>query len=124
MENDKLNSLLDKLIERTKTGAVIWTSTSGENQYKAEFKTSAVTVEKFNSIVKHPSSTVPIQRPTYTITVLNDKGTIIEKQKYIDHGNFRSGDEVISKIKQLYDTAYNKHHKIDETLDDLLNELD
>jgi hypothetical protein len=113
MKTEIFQKLVDKLLSKTMSGELLWDKTSGENEFKAEFSTSAVTLDKFK-----PAESKLFH---YDLIVYNDRGDSIDRIVY--NPNIQIGRDT-SDIAKLYKVVHNEYFKIDKTFDDLFKELD
>lgn len=114
MNNDILKKLIEKLMKRTASGELVWSKTSGQNEFKVMFSSSAITVDKYRSKDDEPYN--------YDLIVYNDQGDPIDRVVYdTDPLAFNLPDTKL--IIDLYDVAVKGYYKVDKTYDDLFKEL-
>lgn len=112
---DKLtfDKLVSGLIKKTQSNEIEWKKTSGEDEYKVQLSTSAVTVDKFM-----PSQS---NYHIYDLVVYNSNGEAISRV-YYDRNEPSEFDT--EKLTKLHNLVTNNYYKIDKTFDDILKELE
>jgi hypothetical protein len=99
-----LIKLAQQLKDKTEQGEATWSTTSLDEQFALKLSTGSVLVDFFKGSSE------------YSIAVVSKTGVKVRE------GRVSKGDLAFSVLKELYDTAYRKHHRIDETFDAVIRE--
>lgn len=121
MIKEKYDALVDKLIKATESGKVVWEKTSSKTEYQTKIGDNAVSVGFFDPndlanivIVAQNFSNYKIH---YYLNIYNTKGV------QVDNEERGVNDEGYSELENLYHAARRKYLRVDETLDEILNNL-
>lgn len=121
MIKEKYETLIKKLIEATDNGDVEWEHTSAKDEYQAKIGENAVSIGFYdpddlaNSLIVYPNGVRP--QLHYYLSIMNSKGIEVDSEER------EANDPGFEKLKTLYHEARRKFLKVDETLDDILNNL-
>lgn len=121
MIKEKYEVLIKKLVEATDNGDVEWEHTSAKDEYQAKIGENAVSIGFYdpddlaNTFIVNPNGTRP--KLHYYLSIMNSKGIEVDSEER------EPNDSGFEKLKTLYHEARRKYLKVDETLDDILNNL-
>ncbi|WP_288447308.1 hypothetical protein [uncultured Chryseobacterium sp.] len=105
----KIKILIQMLRDKTANKDAIWSRTSGENEFKIEINKATITTDCwYQDDIWY-----------FDVIILNENGDTIERVVAND-GNL---DENYMILSEFYDVVKNNYFKIDETIDDILFEL-
>ncbi|MCD8423635.1 hypothetical protein [Tenacibaculum finnmarkense] len=111
MIDAKYKKIIDILIEKSKSKDAIWHKTSRENEFKINLKSSTITVDSwyndkdgFNYI---------------DFLLRNQRGDKIGRLVYTDDAE----NEEYEHLSILHNYARESYYKVDETIDDIFDEL-
>jgi len=105
----RIKNLIQLLQNKTENKEAIWSRTSGDNEFKIEINNSTITTDMWAD-----SDTI-----YYDFAILNENGDVVERISVND--NFRFEEYQI--LSRLYDIVKNTYFKVDETIDNILLEL-
>ena len=105
MENQKIDLIIEKLIEQTKSGKLQWKKTSNTYTYLLALKDSSI------SLTNNPFGY------GFICDFRNSNGEVVESISVIPT------EPSYGKIKELFDNINRKHLKTDETIDSILEQL-
>ncbi|MGI8788950.1 MAG: hypothetical protein ACR2HG_14505 [Pyrinomonadaceae bacterium] len=112
MDKEKLNLLLDRLLEKTKAGELEWQTTISKSTFLVALKDTAISVTK-------------ISDDRYNFDFRNDMGdtvdsVIISETDLSDNPFVESG---WGKARQIFALAHNQALKPEQTVDRILEQL-
>ena len=119
MEREKYSELILKLTLATMSGTVAWEKTSSENGFQVKIGKNCVMISccdstKITSLVGGEDWEIQMG----VLSIINSKGEIIDCYR-------RRKDEVgFESLKKLFVTIRRIINKVDETVDEMLKELD
>ncbi|MEC7770837.1 MAG: hypothetical protein VX798_06615 [Bacteroidota bacterium] len=108
--DNKIKGLIEKLISKTKSGKAHWGKTSSENEYKLAFKNAMITSDTWFD------NTTGMQVADFIIR--NNRGDTI--QQFV----FHESEDGFELLKNLNASIVESYFKVDETINDIFNELD
>ena len=121
MIKEKYDVLVDKLTKATESGKVVWEKTSSKTEYQTRIVDNAVSVGFFDPndmvtmLLNSPS--LSKKKIHYYLNLYNNKGV------QVDNEEREENDEGYSELKKLYLAARRKYLRVDETLNEILNDL-
>ncbi len=114
MISEKIENLLERLLERSRAGSVKWERTAEEGSFRAAFPKYSVSIESYEA---------EGSKATYQFELFNESGDLIESatdyfldKPYYDHRNR-------DLLEELFVLARRKALGVDEAIDDILQEL-
>lgn len=108
MVPEKYKLIIEKLIDKTDKKGVIWTKTSGGNEFKLIFDKSSITIDQYGG------------DPGWAdFIIYNEKGQQIDRIAL----NQEDGESYDLLIR-LHESAKRCYYKVDETLDNIFSELE
>lgn len=113
MISEKLTLLIDKLKENTQSGILTWDRTSSDTEFYCSFKKGKITVSFWDTDEYGDASL-----KTTVLTIYNDDGNVIE------HLSITNDNDMYITLYDLYYTVLRKYLKADETIDDIMKELE
>lgn len=112
----KYEELVSKLKDSTAKRKLVWEKTSRENEYQTAIGGNAI------SVLYHEkdfiSMTLNNDETYMSLLIWNNKG------ENIDEVRIKEGKYDFDVLKELYDSARRSYMKVEETLDDILSNLD
>ncbi|WP_029294256.1 hypothetical protein [Chryseobacterium hispalense] len=106
----KIKNLIQLLKDKTANKNAIWSRTSGNNEFKIEINNATITTDCwFTDDILY-----------YDFVILNENGEVVERISVSDTNIFSEEYQILS---DFYDVVKNSYFKIDETIDNILNEL-
>lgn len=108
MENRRFEELISSLLKRSRDKRVNWQATASSNEFIVYFENFALSIS--HQTQEHESSEVGIR-------VLDEEGQHLYSFWY-DEDDDRYGE-----VYELFQLAYNKASRLDESLDAILSEL-
>ncbi len=109
MIEEKYKKIIDKLVEKSKN--VIWNKTSRDAEFKVILKTSTITTDRW--VDEEGEDCVDF-------IIRNQRGDMIAMLMYSD----KDDKEEYNYLRRLHDCAKNSYYKIEDTIEDIFNELD
>ncbi|ROH96516.1 hypothetical protein EGI15_01600 [Chryseobacterium cucumeris] len=105
----KIRTLIQMLKDKTANKEAIWSRTSGDNEFKIEINKATITTDFwYHNDVGY-----------YDIIILNENGDTIERV-VVNNDNL---DENYWILHEFYEIVKNNYLKVDETIDNILIEL-
>lgn len=121
MIEEKYEALIKKLIKATDEGKIEWERTSSLNEFQTKVGNNAVSIGFYDpeDIVNMVLLTANGSRPPmhYYMTLFNSDGVQVDNE---ERGR---NDLGFSDLKKLFREVRRKYLKVDETLDDILNNI-
>lgn len=120
---NKLSNLVAGLIVKTREGGVTWATTLADNQFIAGFSRFVVSVRQDFMYSEDEDSGA---QPFIEVSLLNQNGRTIEATTSYAHGEtFGPGiSDDYEELLELFILARRSAHDVEESLDDLLQELE
>jgi hypothetical protein len=113
MPNNRFRILLEKVLARTKDGALPWEETPNENAFQVMFERGALVVSQKGRYDEAEGRTVH----TITVTVFNRDGRIVEEN------TVHESDADYRLTRQLYQEARSRARESDDVIEELISEL-
>jgi len=111
MIDPKYKKIIDRLIEKSKTKNAIWNKTSRENEFKINLKSSTLTIDQWHD-ERDGKNFIDLiirnQRGDTIGRIVFDKDTESEEYNY---------------LSVLHNHARESYYKVDETIDNIFDEL-
>ena len=104
MDNQKIDLILDKLIEQTESGKLNWKDTSNEDTYLLTLKDSSISLRKLSPIA-------------FICEFRNANGEIVESVT-----NW-SSDSNPQQLEQLFNVINRKSLRTEKIIDNILEQL-
>lgn len=104
MDNQKIDLILDKLIEQTESGKLNWKDTSNEYTYLLTLKDSSISLRKLSAVA-------------FICEFRNSDGEIVESVT-----NW-SSDSNPQPLEQLFNVINRKSLKTEKIIDNILEQL-
>lgn len=108
----RIIDLIQKLEFKTQNKEAIWARTSGDNEFKIEINNATITTDSWNA---NGNGVL-----CYDFVILNENGETIERFSVNEEEAYSQEYIIISK---LYNTVKNSYYKVDETIDNIIAEL-
>jgi hypothetical protein len=108
---EQLKRIVEKLIEKTTERNVIWEKTTG-NGFKIALSGSTIAIQYYEGTYEDEPY------PYCSLFIFNDKGD------KIDYYNLRQKDDDFDLLFNLYDKANKSYYKVEETYQNIIEELD
>ncbi|WP_374460240.1 hypothetical protein [Chryseobacterium taeanense] len=106
----RIKNLIQLLEEKTRSNDAMWTRTSSDNEFKIDINNSTITVDMWN-----------VEAVTYyEFVILNENGDRVERIVVGDDDPFNSEFQIVTNF---YDAVRNSYFKVDETIENILKEL-
>jgi len=110
-DNEKFLALLDRLLQRTRSGKLKWRDTADENAFRLVLSNGLIRVER------NPSFSADTEEGPDTLLVLNRENKVVDR--------FVPGNqEATEKLARLWEMARRSARNADQVLDDLLGEIE
>lgn len=114
MRNEKYNQLITKLLNATSEGRLSWEQTNQDNEYQ-------VTIGDNSVLISGPRRSigfnVNLDMENMSIAIVNVDGVEIDRQKV------EPSDPSYNVFMELCDRVRKICYKVDETLQDIINEV-
>jgi len=111
MIDPKYKKIIDILIEKSKSKNAIWHKTSRDNEFKINLKSSTLTVDSWHND-KDGLNYIDL-------IIRNQRGDTIGRLVYSDEGE----SEEYKYLDVLHNYARESYYKVDETIDNIFEEL-
>lgn len=106
---DNVKNVITKLINKTKSNDTIWNKSSASNGYKIDLNSAVISVSAWEDYNQNKS---------FSLSILNDRGQAIESITCEER------DSDFELLENLYNTVNRSYLKVDETLKNLIDEID
>lgn len=117
--SSKFEKLIKILNEKTKKGELNWEVTASPNLYQTSFSNSSVQI--FTKCIE-PEDSYEQELTDYIVQILNEDGNLIDE---IKSSQYRTADFMMNMmIQELYEEARRSAMKADETIDNILKEIE
>lgn len=110
--------LITKIIYNTRNKKIVWEQTSDEDRFKTKIGSGVVAISREDI---WDGGYVP-ENTRYTLSIINDAGILAENISIYE--NSSSLEESYKQLKELYETAKDSYLKINDTIQNMLKELD
>ena len=111
MNKEKFNLFLDKLLEKTEQGQIKWEKTADRTTFLAVFKDNAVALSRILDNTK---------LDLLQFAFRNEVGDIVDM---VSLSNFDGKNEEFKKAEKIYNLAKIQPEQIDQTLDQIIEQL-
>lgn len=112
--DDKIKKIVDGLVLSTKEKKLTWEKTDRDREYMVKLNNSNVTVDRWQSQDDETGE----ESDMVDVGFLNKNGELIERVIFTSH-EYKDYRELVT----LHDVARRNSLKVDERLDDILNEI-
>ncbi|WP_157958826.1 hypothetical protein [Salinicola sp. RZ23] len=131
MSDEKIKAIVDSLVGKTESGLVAWKEVGGtlkSNSFKVSFPKSTVIIEDISTDNMFGVAIARAAMPSYRVSVLNWKGEEVDGAKDTELNGAPQGlnlkpNEYTDKLAKLFEMARRQAMGVDDTLDDILKEL-
>ena len=108
MPDERLITLIEKLIQRTQAGESAWEESGITERFSLNFEDVSIIVQLISATSRF-----------YRLEVLNQKGTVVEST-----GTQGPSVDLGRRLSVLYEMARRRALKVDRVLDELIKRLD
>ena len=114
MRNEKYNQLITKLLNATSEGRLSWEQTNQENEYQVTIGDNMVLISGPRRSI---GFNVNLEMENMSVAIVNVDGVEIDRQKVEPSDpSYNVFMELCAKVREIY-------YKVDETLQDIINEV-
>jgi hypothetical protein len=112
---DRLTKIIESLVKGTTSSKLNWQDTERDNEFVLKLEKGAITVDSWDNWSEEDNDVQSL----VDIGFLNNLGESVERFTYSssDYSDYK-------KIMELHKLAKRNHLKIDETLDEILLEIE
>lgn len=114
MRNSRYNKLIERLLQATSEGKLHWDASSQANEYQVSVGENLVLI---SGPRRSLGFNVNLDMENMSIALVNRDGIEIDRQKV------EISDPTYEKFLELFDMARKNYYKVDETLQEVIDEV-
>ena len=117
---EKVAHLIDLLLDKTREGKISWESTANSDAFVSSLGLYGISIRRnVPHTVARGFALFGDTRPAYVVSFLNEDGELFDSQS--ENSPSSAGYE---KLEELFTLARRSAHNVNESLDNLLQELE